>query len=83
MADANGRGDLAVVLDEVRRDRRVGPSRAGPLAAGEIDLDGVGFGDVQDLVDDSFGFFASIHGGGTYESSERGSRNIRTPPADR
>ena len=63
LARANGGGDLAVVLHEVGGDRGVGPSCARPFTAGEIHFHGVGLGHIEDLVDDSFGFFASIHKG--------------------
>ncbi len=66
LSNAHGHGQLPVVLHEVGGDRRVGPARARPLAARQLDLDGVRGGHVHDLVDDRFGFFACVHGGEAY-----------------
>jgi hypothetical protein len=61
VAEPDVDGKLLIELDEVDRDRRVGPARAGALAAGEVDLDGVGLGHIQDFVGKGFDLFARIH----------------------
>ncbi len=61
LAEPHGDAQLAVVLDEVRGDRRVGPSGARPFTAGQVHFHRVGGGHVEDLVDEFLGLLSCIH----------------------
>jgi hypothetical protein len=49
VADVNRHRDVAVELHHVRRDVRIGKARRRPLAAIELDLDGLGLCHVDHL----------------------------------
>ena len=53
-------------------NKKAAKAGAGAFAAAEVDLDGIGVGHVDDLVDDGFDLFARVHGAASVESRDYG-----------